>query len=113
MICCRINTFPSQTPLDTCRSPTSTLSDDLLILQAIRYVATAPGECLIVGYFNDPDVDWSNGTGPNHPTHTCPDWEPVVGVGPIAALLIPSDMMGIRVFTPCLARNAHRSPVFF
>ncbi len=36
----------------------------LFVLQAIRHVATAPGECPILGDFNVPAVDWSNHTGP-------------------------------------------------
>ncbi len=35
-----------------------TSSDDLLVLHAIRHVATVPGECLTVGDFNAPAVDW-------------------------------------------------------
>ncbi len=42
----------------------TTTSDDLLFLHAIRHVATAPGECLIVGDFNTSAVDW--------PYRTCP-----------------------------------------
>ncbi len=37
--------------------PNSTSLDDLLVLKAIRHVATAPGECLNIG-------DWSNRTCP-------------------------------------------------
>ncbi len=105
MICCRISTFPSQTTkLVVYRSPTSTTSDDLHLLQAIRHVATALGECLTVSDFNAPAVDWSNRTCPKpdgfaknllttavenflsvyHPDHTLLGGEPAVSVGPCA-----------------------------
>ncbi len=46
------------------RSPNSTSPDELIVFKAIRHVATAPGECRIVGDFYAPAVDWSNGTFP-------------------------------------------------
>ncbi len=58
MICCWISTFPSQTStLAVYRNPNSTSSYDFLVLQAIQHVATALGECLIVGDFYTPAVD--------------------------------------------------------
>ncbi len=60
-----ISAFPSQTTiLAVYRSPNCISSDNLLVLQAIRHDATAPGECLIVGDFNALAVDWSNRTCP-------------------------------------------------
>ncbi len=67
MICCRISTFPSQTTiLAVYRSSNSTSSGDLLVLQPIWHIATAPGECVIVGDFNAVAVDWSNRTCPKY-----------------------------------------------
>ncbi len=58
MICCWISTFPSQTStLAVYRNSNSVSPDDFLVLRVILLVATALGECLIVGDFNTPAVD--------------------------------------------------------
>ncbi len=40
------------------RSPCSTESDDDIVLRVLRTVARLHGECLILGDFNDPHVNW-------------------------------------------------------
>ncbi len=47
MICCRISDFPAQTTIHVVyRNPTSTTSDDFLVLRAIRRATFAQGVCI-------------------------------------------------------------------
>ncbi len=62
------------------RSPSSSSPDDLIVFEAIRHVATAPGECRIVGDFNAPPL-----------------------TGQIAHF--PSPMCSIKTFLPMQSKN--------
>ncbi len=59
MVSCQIS-LPSRhiTVLLVYRSPRSTESDDDIVLRVLQKMARRNGECLILGGFNDPHVNW-------------------------------------------------------
>ncbi len=48
------------TVLLVCNSPSLTESDDDIVLRVLRRVARLHGECLILGDFNTPHINWLN-----------------------------------------------------
>ncbi len=60
-ICCELNYNRSALPvLVVYRSPTASATDDSSLFKALEYAAGLREECLILGDFNGPNVDWDN-----------------------------------------------------